>query len=156
MEPRDRSTWDEAYLIDALYWSERSHDVHTQCGCVLVAPDNTPLSHGYNGHIRGVPEGILPLTRPEKYPWMIHSEHNAILNCARQGKSTLGSTAYVTGEPCINCYQYMYQCGVVRIVYSNFNAPKMLDNEEYDDNVALFKEAIGRKIVIDFIHARGS
>ena len=83
--------WDNVYLLDAVYWSRKSHDPETQCGCVIVNPmDNTPVSHGYNGFVRGVDNTQLPDKRPDKYPFMIHAEANAIYNAVRQGKSTQG------------------------------------------------------------------
>ena len=34
----------------------------------------------------------------------IHSEINAITDCAKRGVSTNGSSIYVTHYPCINCF----------------------------------------------------
>lgn len=123
-------SWINSYLLDALFWSRRSHDPQTQCGCILVAEDNTPISHGYNGIIRNVDTDKLPLTRPEKYCYMQHSEANAIYNAVRQGKSTMNASAYVTGKPCIACLQAMYQCGISNIYYTDFNTPKMVEAEQ--------------------------
>lgn len=157
---RQKLNWDHSYLIDALYWSKRSHDIHTQCGCVLVAPDHTPLSFGYNGHIRNITEGLLPLNRPndvdelDKYPFMIHAEINAILNCARQGKSTLNATAYITGRPCVSCLQYLWQAGICRIVYSDFNSPKMFnDDPTFEIKIKKLLGAMGLRMIVDFIPA---
>ena len=33
-----KSYWDNVYLLDAVYWSRKSHDPETQCGCVIVNP----------------------------------------------------------------------------------------------------------------------
>lgn len=137
---RSNTSWDCYYLIDALYWSSKSHDPQTKCGAVIVAPDNTPLSHGYNGFIRGADDS-LPNTRPNKYPFMIHAEHNALLNCLRNGKSTLGATVYVTASPCLSCWQFMWQAGIVRVVYSNISTPKMVQNQEYEANLLLLKNS---------------
>ena len=52
VRPLRARRWDNTYLVDAVYWSRRSHDPETQCGCVIVNPmDNTPISHGYNGFV---------------------------------------------------------------------------------------------------------
>jgi deoxycytidylate deaminase len=124
-------SWHTSYLLDALYWSTRSHDSQTQCGCVLVAPDMTPISHGYNGFIRNIDDYVLPSVRPAKYPFMIHAEANAVYNACRQGKSTVDATAYITAEPCLNCLQALWQVGISKVVYSSFSMPKMVDNEEH-------------------------
>lgn len=124
-------SWDEYFLLQAYLVSLRSIDAQTQCGCVLVNEFNTILSTGYNGFIGGINDQVLPNLRPEKYPYMIHSEHNAVLNCAKNGISTLNATAYITGPPCSNCFQVMHQAGIKRIVYiKNHNIAKMIENEE--------------------------
>src|SRR5690606_4098459 len=74
----------------------------------------------------------LPNLRPDKYPFMIHSEHNAILNCAKNGISTDGATAYITGPPCCDCLQYMYQSGIKAIYFANANHANMTQNKEYE------------------------
>lgn len=96
--------------------SQRSHDVHTQHGCVIVSEDGRILSTGYNGFPRGLNDGELPITRPEKYPWMVHSEANAIYNAANAGVSLSGSTAYVTGKCCATCLMSLHQAGVSTII----------------------------------------
>jgi dCMP deaminase len=128
---RKRISWDHIFLLEAHLWSSRSSDVQTQCGCVLVSPDHTVLSTGYNGFIRDIDDTALPNLRPFKYDFMIHAEHNAILNCARNGTTTVGATAYITGSPCNWCLQYMWQAGIVRIVYSDFNDIEMLKNDTH-------------------------
>jgi dCMP deaminase len=125
-----RISWDHIFLIEAKLWSRRSPDAQTQCGCVLTK-DNTVLSTGYNGFIRGVDDKALPNLRPFKYDFMIHAEHNAILNCARSGVTTVGATAYITGEPCNPCLQYMWQAGINRVVYSDWNNPEMMKNDAH-------------------------
>lgn len=129
--------WDTIFLRQAFEWREKSHDAQTGCGAVLVK-DKRIVSTGYNGFISNIRDDVLPNLRPEKYPWMIHAEHNAILDCARQGKSAVGCTMYVTGKPCLNCYQYMYQAGVSEIVYGNNDAIMTKIDEEYETNVAIF------------------
>ena len=101
---RKLNRWDNKFLLEAIFWSRSSHDKQTQCGCVLVK-DKTILSSGYNGFIRGVDDDSLPRYRPEKHPYMIHAEANAVYNCTRLGKSTLDATCYITGIPCLNCLQ---------------------------------------------------
>lgn len=117
-------------MLEALLWSLRSHDAQTKHGCVLVR-NKTVLSTGYNGFISEIDDTQLPNIRPYKYDFMVHAEHNAILNCACNGVSTLGAQAYITGAPCNNCLQYMWQAGINEIIYSDFTNTKMLENEQY-------------------------
>ena len=135
----ERPSWDDFYMTEAFKVSQRSLDAQTQCGCVIVDNNYVPLSSGYNSFIRNIDDSILPNVRPEKYPWMIHSEHNALLNCARLGKSTLNATAYVTGKPCLNCYQFMYQAGIKKIIYAKINEAVMTSvDKEYEAKVEIF------------------
>ncbi len=124
-----------------------SHDSETQCGCVLVK-DKTPISTGYNGFIRDIDDSVLPRTRPEKYPYMIHAEANAIYNSVRLGRQTLNSTAYITGPPCLQCLQMLYQCGIIEIKFSNISNIKM---EIYSAEYLKILELIGDKITMSFI-----
>jgi deoxycytidylate deaminase len=116
--------WDNMFFQEAVLWSRKSHDTETKCGCILVK-DRTVISSGYNGFIRGVDDTILPNTRPQKYPFMIHAEANAIYNSVRIGRCTLDSWAYVTAVPCLQCLQMLYQCGISKVLFSNISNPKM-------------------------------
>jgi dCMP deaminase len=122
--------WDNKFLLEATFWSRFSHDQQTKCGCVLVK-DKTALSTGYNGFIRNVDDESLPKKRPNKYPFMIHAEANAIYNCTRLGRSTLGATAYITAIPCANCLQALYQCGIKEIVFTDISNPKCVITESH-------------------------
>ena len=126
-----RNSWHLDFILQAYLVARRSLDAQTKCGCILVR-DKTIIGTGYNSFIRNIKDNILPNLRPEKYPFMIHSEHNAILNCAKNGISTDGARAYLTGPPCCNCLQYMYQAGIIEIYYANYNKAEMTCNKEYD------------------------
>lgn len=148
--------WFSLFFLESVLWSLKSHDPQTQCGCVLVGKDNTIVSTGYNGFIREVDDSVLPNLRPDKYPFMIHAEHNAILNCARQGKSTLGLRAFITGKPCNSCLQYMWQAGIHQIYYSDFNAPVMMQNDEYDKVFKQLYEVMGSPFGLDLVFVPSS
>lgn len=124
--------WDTMFFSEAVLWSRMSHDSQTQCGCILVKNRST-VATGYNGFMRGIDDFIFPTTRPEKYPFMIHAEANAIYNSAREGKSTIGSSAYITAPPCISCLQMLWQCGVHKIYFTDISSPKnCFYGEEYN------------------------
>ena len=130
-QSRKINRWDNKFLLEAIFWSRSSHDQQTKCGCVLVK-DKTALSTGYNGFVRGVNDVSLPKTRPEKYPYMIHAEANAVYNCTRLGRGTLDATAYITAIPCGNCLQMLYQCGIKEIIFTDASNPKcVISNESY-------------------------
>jgi dCMP deaminase len=49
----------------------------------------------------------------------VHAEINTILNCARNGVSTLGSTLYVGMTPCVTCAMAIIQAGIVEVITKN-------------------------------------
>lgn len=109
--------WHRHFLKMARLVAERSKDRSTQCGCVIVK-NNRVLATGYNGFPRGTEDydNDKKHERPEKYLWFEHSERNAIYNAAAHGVALDGSTAYVTGPPCVDCTRAMIQSGIDLVV----------------------------------------
>ena len=124
---RERPSWDDYFMAIAEQVSRRSSDPHTQHGCVLVDRDNRVISTGYNGPVAGLPNGMVPMTRPEKYDWFIHAEDNAV---AFARCDLTGATAYVTGPPCSACLRRLLQVGVRRIVYGDRQSACISDLEK--------------------------
>lgn len=114
MKQQLKPSWDYFFLELAYQYAKRSPDPDTQHGCVLVDEQHRPVSLGYNGPVQGLNDDIVPLSRPEKYNWMIHAEDNAVIFAQRSLK---GCTAYVTGHPCAACLRRFLQCGIRRIVF---------------------------------------
>ena len=144
---REPTDWDNMFFSEAVLWSRRSHDSQTQCGCVLVK-NKTVIATGYNGFMREINDSSLPSTRPEKYPFMIHAEANAVYNCAREGKSTLGCRAYITAPPCTTCLQMLWQCGIKDIYFSDLSQPK---SDIWTSKYNQILNQIGSKIEMTFI-----
>ena len=135
--------WDNSFFLSAALWSIRSHDTQTKCGAVLVK-DKRIISTGYNGFISDIDDSVLPTVRPEKYPYMIHAEANAVYNAAKNGVTTLGSTCYVTAIPCLDCLQMLYQCGIKEIYFSDISKPKgEIFTEKYSTILGLLENKIG-------------
>ena len=105
----DRPTWDEYFSQFAFLAAPRSHDSETKVGCVLVY-ENRIISVGYNGFCSGVFEDSLPVTRPYKYPYMVHAEENAISNMIIKPSGNI--TAYITHMPCQGCAKLLWQNNV--------------------------------------------
>lgn len=118
----NRPSWDEYYMDMAFYISQRSIDPSTKHGCMVVNAEHIPLSMGYNSPPRGCIDEDIPLTRPEKYPFMVHAEENAIINAAYSGTTLKGSTFYITGFPCSRCFRGILNVGATRIVYGPVNS----------------------------------
>ena len=118
----NRPSWDEYYIDMAFYISQKSLDPSTKHGCIVVDEEHTPLSMGYNSPPRGCIDEKIPLTRPEKYPYMVHAEENAIINAARSGTSLKGSTFYITGHPCSRSFRMISNVGAIKIVNGPVNS----------------------------------
>lgn len=126
MDEYNRPAWDQYFLDLAEQVSLRSLDPHTKHGCVLVDAGRRVISTGYNGPVSGFPNKLVPLTRPEKYDWLIHAEDNAV---AFARCDLRGATAYVTGLPCAGCFRRLLQVGICRIVHCGRQSVSITDNE---------------------------
>ncbi len=113
----EKPSWNEYYMGMAFQIAMRSIDPSTKQGCIVVGPHHEPLTLGYNSPPRGCLDHLIPITRPEKYPYMIHAEENAIANAARKGIALIDSTFYITGHPCSDCFKLMLQVGAKKIIY---------------------------------------
>lgn len=122
----ERPNWDDFFLNLANEVSKRSSDAQTANGAVIVDNTRHILGMGYNGFMGGVDDSWLPNTRPDKYDWMLHAELNAILNCEHKPR---GATIYVTGHPCLHCFQCIVQVGIREVVYNSNKQIVMLDDE---------------------------
>ena len=122
----------------------RSLDPATKHGCIVVGANHEPLSLGYNSPPRNSQDLEIPLTRPEKYFFFVHSEENAINNAAKRGISLNGSTFYITGHPCVKCFRNLIQVGARRVVYG----PVMADCIPKEDIDAIKLLMKGRKDLI--------
>lgn len=107
--------WDIRFLVLAEHIGSWSKDPSTQVGCVIVRPDRTIASVGYNGlprHVLDMPERLND--RTTKYAMVVHAEPNAIL-AAREPLH--GYTAYTYPfPPCSNCAAILIQAGIRRVV----------------------------------------
>ncbi len=124
MKPDD---WISYYIGLAHIVSKKSHDTQTQHGCIITDRKNRVISIGYNGFPRGIDDSILPNTRPEKYPWMIHAERNALSNCLIRPENGI---AYVTGQCCNDCIMALWQEGVSTVYMHNKHGSYLIDETQ--------------------------
>lgn len=114
----NRPSWDNYFMGIAHHASLRSHDKETKVGCVIIM-DKKIIGVGYNGFCSGVNDSELPSTRPEKYPFMVHAEQNAISNMVLKPQSAI---AYVTKMPCGTCAKLLWQNNIREWIVPNTNA----------------------------------
>lgn len=112
--------WDTRFLDLAQVVSKYSKDPSTQVGAVIVRPDKSILSVGYNGFPRRMEDSLELLNnREEKYSRIIHAEVNALL----QAKTDVtGCTLYTYPFMCCDrCAVQMIQAGVTEFVFPKPN-----------------------------------
>ena len=131
-------SWDEYFMGIALLSGERSKDPNSQVGACIVSPDNKILSIGYNGFPIGCSDDEIPWDREgdfvdTKYPYVCHSELNAILNYT--GSTLKQSRIYVTLFPCNECAKAIIQSGIKEVIY-------MSDKYKDTDSVKVSKRML--------------
>jgi dCMP deaminase len=119
-----RPDWDTYFLDIAEAVSKRSHDAQTQVGVVITDENKRILATGYNGFPPGCKDDHLPNLRPDKYPFMVHAEINAI---ASSRQDLRGATLYCSYSPCRECTKAIITAGIKKVVFRNAYL-----NEDYD------------------------
>ena len=125
-----KPNWDDYYMTIAYVVAQRSVDKNTVHGACLVSEDHRLLSIGYNGPLRGgnFDEKDL-INRPEKYWFTIHAEENCIINYHGSQSDLVGSTMYITGEPCHRCLRMILQKGIYNIIHGEVGS-QCIDEED--------------------------
>jgi dCMP deaminase len=133
MKAKDDLFW----LAQARHYATKSKDPSTKVGCLLVRPDGTLASAGFNGFPRGIHDTDERLNdRDTKLRLTLHAEINALHFAV---ENVHGFTAYCTFAPCVNCALSLIQRGIIRVVY-----PVVLNSrwaESQAEAEALFREA---------------
>ncbi|MDD2227242.1 MAG: dCMP deaminase family protein [Clostridia bacterium] len=117
----DYISWDDYFMGVALLSAKRSKDPSSQIGCCIVSPDNIIVSVGYNGFPWGCSDDEFPWQRngnsayETKYPYVVHSELNAILNA--NGRPLKNCRMYCSLFPCNECAKAIIQSGIKEIYY---------------------------------------
>ena len=119
---KDYLTWDEYFMGVAKLSSMRSKDPSTTVGSCIVSETNRILSIGYNGAPNGYSDEEFPWEREGdsleiKYPYVCHSEMNAILNYNGSKKDLNGARIYVDLFPCNECAKIIIQSGIKEVIY---------------------------------------
>lgn len=134
-----RETWPQYFMGLAEKVAERSKDLSTKVGCVIVSEDKVVVSTGYNGIPAGVRDLRERMERPAKYLWTSHAEENAVALGARSGTRLKGAIAFVTHPPCARCARTLIQAGI-KEVYVGTGTTNM-PQEEFDVADLMFSEA---------------
>lgn len=109
-----RPEWSEWFLAIADVVAQRGDCRRRQVGAVLVRPDRTVASVGYNGSWPGgpsclageCPRGLSDVEPGSSYdtgPGTCHAQHAEMNTLANAREGTVGYWLYVSSEPCNGC-----------------------------------------------------
>ena len=133
----ERLDWDEYFMSIALLASCRSPCERLHVGSVIVK-NNRIISMGYNGFICGAPH--ISRIQDNHEQSIIHSEINAISDCAKRGTSLDGAKIYITHYPCINCFRSIAASNIKEIIYLNdYNNNSIVQELAFDSSIKIIK-----------------
>jgi dCMP deaminase len=136
-ELKNRLEWDEYFMSIALLASCRSPCQRLNVGSVIVK-NNRLISMGYNGYIPGAPH--ISRVQDNHEQSIIHSEVNALSDCAKRGVSLEGAKIYVTHYPCPNCFKSIAACGIKEVVYlEDYNNNPIVEELANDSSILIKK-----------------
>lgn len=134
--------WNDYFLAIAETVATKSKDASTKVGAVLVRPDNSIASTGFNGFSPRVPDnpaflsGATEELRFGKLCRIIHAEINAIRFC--RDHDTNYYRLYLTHHPCDECAKFITTTGIVAIHY--FEKPDF--ETRWRDKLLISKEVL--------------
>ena len=108
--------YDKVYMRMAQEWAKLSHATRLKVGSLIVK-DGMIISDGFNGTPTGF-DNRCENENGETHWFVLHSEANAILKCAKNGISCKGATMYLSHSPCRDCAKLIYQSGLTRLVFN--------------------------------------
>ena len=111
---------DNFYVKMAYSTAELSRCAKRQVGAVAVR-GNSVIDFGYNGTPYGWETNVCENEQGKTTEAVVHAEENIVCKCAREGKSLLDSTIYITYAPCMKCARLLYQSGVDKVIYTEDN-----------------------------------
>lgn len=88
-----------------------------QCEDYICTYCKGDYCHINNPHTGEPCNEICKFTKLQTRDNVIHAESNAILKCAKFGRSTLGADIYITHAPCIECAKLIIQAGIKNVYY---------------------------------------
>jgi dCMP deaminase len=117
----ERISKEELYVSISKIVALRSRCNRNKVGAVIVK-DNSVIATGCNGPVLSINKGSCNCSKLTKCGDLdaIHAEVNAISSCARHGISTLGTTMYITLNPCMSCAKLILQSGISKVFFENY------------------------------------
>ena len=131
--------WDDRFLRIVSEVTSWSKDPSTKSGALIVRPDRSFVSYGYNNFPARIGDKPSRLNDREiKYAIVVHAETNALLFAH---ENVEGYTMYGNTVPCCRCAVNIIQAKIARVIC---NAPTKdylsRWGESMNQALALFKE----------------
>ena len=129
---RKRPDWSNYFLDIADNIASRSTCIRAQYGAVIVSPDNTIVSTGYNGapsHVESCYDkgscirNTLGIAHRDRYEicYSVHAEANALIRSKSDTRGCdlyIGSIGYdLDREPCFMCKRMMLNAGIIHCIW---------------------------------------
>jgi len=131
----ERLDWDQYFMSIAVLASGRSPCQRLHVGSVIVK-DNRLVSMGYNGFIPGAPH--VSIVKDNHEQAIVHSEINAITDCAKRGVQVSNASIYITHFPCLNCFRTIAATNIKEIIYLNdYNNDEIVWQLAEDANIII-------------------
>lgn len=108
-----RPSWEQYAVNLAQVAATRSEDPFVKVGAVVLRPDHSVASIGYNGAPPGVTIGWS--SREGRRPLVIHAETNALRYCT--ASEVAGGLLAVSHVPCPTCLVGVAAYGINRVVF---------------------------------------
>lgn len=119
------TNWHLRFLALAQHVAQWSKDPSTKVGAVIVRPDHTIASVGYNGFPRGVDDSLERLQdRNQRLLHTVHAEINAIL-MAREPLIDYGIYTWPF-PPCAQCAAAIIQSGIALVASPKPTAEQLM------------------------------
>jgi len=107
--------WIERFVDLAAHIAQWSKDPSSQVGAVIIRPDRSVASVGFNGLPRAVSDDPARLTdRDQKLLYTVHAELNAIL-AAKEPLHGCSIVVYPF-QPCAQCAAAIIQAGISEVI----------------------------------------
>jgi len=129
--------WHNRFMELAEHVAQWSRDPSTKVGAVIVRPDKSVASVGFNGFARGVADVNLE-DREYKLARTTHGELNAILSART---SVEGCAIYTTLCPCSHCAAAIIQAGITKVYYKPTPERMTRWKENFEITFDMFNQA---------------
>ena len=103
------------YMNEAMNVAKLSYCNRLKVGAVLVKEERI-ISFGYNGTFRGQ-DNCCEDSEGKTKDNVIHAEENLLMKLTRTHETSIGSSIFITHQPCINCARLIANSLVCSVYY---------------------------------------